>query len=285
MITYDLHNNGWTVILKDFDFKTASQEDINEIAKLIASNTLVVARKQNLTIQDEVRIARMFKDPQIFNIETDEGYIGEMTGCEIEGSEGLFLRVTGEKDEHGRPGIAGHISEMIWHCNEPGALTRKPIVWLYGVKGTKGSRTTWNNNILSYHELDEKFKEQIEDYHVEVILEAGLDADNPDGYDKISDYKPPMIRKNIAGKKGLFFPFLQITKIQELPEDESKKLIDQLGAYTTQEKYCYHHDWEDGDVVISEQNLGIHKRWRFENIEQRLLHRGAFDFPDQDYTS
>ena len=285
MINYELHENGWTVILKDFDFNTATQEDINQISKLLASNTVVVAKRQNLTIQDEVRVARLFKEPQCFLPQETDNYISEMTGCEISGSEGLFLRVSGEKDEHGLPGIAGHVSEMIWHCNEPGAESRKPIVWLYGVRGTNGSRTTWNNNILSYNDLDSDFKEQIEDYHLQVMLEAGFDEENPDDNLEVSDYHPAMVRKNIAGQKGLFLPFLQIVKIKELSDEESKKILGWLGPYTIQEKYCYHHDWDDGDVVIAEQNLGIHKRWRFEQIEQRLLHRGAFDFPDQDYTS
>lgn len=285
MINYKLHDNGWTVVIEDFHLKTTTQEDINQIAKLLASNTLVVVKGQQLTIADEVKIAKMFKEPQCFNIETTEGYISEMTGCEIEGSEGLFLRVTGEKDEHGRSGIAGHVSEMIWHCNEPGGDIRKPIVWLYGVKGTKGSRTTWNNNILSYQDLDQNTKDEIDNFHLEVLLESGLEADNPDEEQVISEYNPPMVRKNISGQKGLFFPFLQILKIKELSDQKSAELINRIGSFTIQEKYCYHHDWEDGDVVLSEQNLGIHKRWRFENIEQRLLHRGAFDFPDQEYTT
>lgn len=285
MVNFELHENGWTVILKDFDFKTSTQEDINHISKLIANNTLVVARDQNLTIQDEVRIAKMFKEPQCFNPTVDDNYIGEMTGCEIDGSEGLFLRVTGEKDDHGRPGIAGHVSEMIWHCNEPGAEYRKPIVWLYGVRGTEGSRTSWNNNILSYQDLSDDMKNKIEHYKLQVLLESGFDAENPDDDLIISDYNPCMVRKNIAGKKGLFFPFLQIVKILNVPETESQELIKWLSSYTIQDKYCYHHDWRDGDVVIAEQNLGIHKRWRFDKIEQRLLHRGAFDFPDQDYQS
>jgi alpha-ketoglutarate-dependent taurine dioxygenase len=283
MINYELHNNGWTVILKDFDFKNATQEDINQISKLIASNTLVVAKNQQLTIQDEIRIARMFKEPQLFT----QDFISEMTGSEIPESEGLFLRVTGEKNEHGLTGIAAHTSEMIWHCNEPGAEYRKPIVWLYGVRGTSGSCTTWNNNILSYQDLDRSVKDQIENYHLQVLLEAGFDAENPDEDEDlvVSDYYPVMVRKNIAGQKGLFFPFLQIIKIKELPDDQSKEMIAWLSLHTIQDKYCYHHNWNDGDVVMSEQNLGIHKRHRFENIEQRLLHRGAFDFPDQDYTN
>ena len=48
--------------------------------------------------------------------------------------------------------------------------------------------------------------------------------------------------------------------------------------HVTQEKYQYHHEWQDGDVVISEQWLSIHKRWRFEEMDKRLLHRIAFDY-------
>ena len=70
-----------------------------------------------------------------------------------------------------------------------------------------------------------------------------------------------------------------------MPAEQSKEIIDWLSEYTIQEKFCYHHDWEDGDVVITEQWLGIHKRWPFKEIEQRLLHRMAFEFPDQDYKS
>ena len=40
----------------------------------------------------------------------------------------------------------------------------------------------------------------------------------------------------------------------------------------------YHHDWQDGDVLLSEQWLGIHKRWKFEGIIERTLHRIESDF-------
>jgi hypothetical protein len=63
-----------------------------------------------------------------------------------------------------------------------------------------------------------------------------------------------------------------------MDELESKKFIESLRDKILQEKYMYHHDWEDGDVVLSEQWLGIHKRWRFENINNRVVHRICLDF-------
>ena len=72
-------------------------------------------------------------------------------------------RVTGELDEHGRPGLFGHVTELEWHCNRVSDPDRKPIVWLYGEKGTVGSRTSWLNHILTYNDLPQEKKDQFKD--------------------------------------------------------------------------------------------------------------------------
>lgn len=285
MVKYKLHENGWTVMLEDFSFKHATQEDINQVAKLIASNTLVVAKAQHLTIEEEVRVAKMFKDPQCFGPDKLSSWEDHIDGSHVPGSEGYFLRVSGEKDDNGLTGLAGHVSEMVWHCNDPSAEIRKPIVWLSSIKGSKGSRTTYNNNMLSYADLTSDVKEMLKDLHLEVMTESEVNADIVEEDYEISSYYPSVVVENIAGKKGLYFPFLQAVKFKELSEEQSKEIFSWLAPFTVQEKYCYHHDWDDGDVVIAEQNLGIHKRWRFEGIFNRVLHRGAFDFPEQDYKS
>lgn len=283
MVKYKLHENGWTVLLEDFDFKTATQDDINKIARLIATNTCVVCKGQNLTTEDEVRIAKMFKDPQRFDTYNEDSPDHLFRGAEVEGSENIALRVSAEKDKDGLTGIAGHESEMQWHCNDQTTPNRKSIVWLYSVKGSKGSRTTYNNNILSYESLDEERRRPLENLKLSVLQNVSLREDESDGDSKVENYTPPLVIENIAGKKGFYFPFLQISGFEGLTQEESDKIIEWLSEYTTQERFCYHHDWDDGDVVIAEQWLGIHKRWPFKEIEKRLLHRIAFEFPDQDY--
>ena len=45
----------------DFDFATATQQDISQIGCLLATNTCVVARgQQHLTVADEARVCQMF---------------------------------------------------------------------------------------------------------------------------------------------------------------------------------------------------------------------------------
>ena len=285
MVKHKLHKNGWTVLLEDFDFRSATQEDINQIAKLLATNTLVVARRQDLTTQDEVRIAKMFKDPQIFNTEDENSPDTMFQGAEVKDSDNMALRVTAEKDEHGRTGIAGHEDEMQWHANDQTTPNRKPLVCLYSVKGSRGSRTSWNNNILSYNSLSKEKREPLEDLKLIPYQNVSLDENHEYKDGTVEEYYPNLVMENIAGKRGFYFPFYQISGFKDMGEDESKEIIDWLSEYTIRDEFCYHHDWEDGDIIITEQWLGIHKRWPFKNIEERLLHRMAFDFPDQDYKS
>jgi alpha-ketoglutarate-dependent taurine dioxygenase len=67
-----------------------------------------------------------------------------------------------------------------------------------------------------------------------------------------------------------------------MTKDESREFIKPLRDHVLQDKYIYHHDWQDGDVVIAEQWLGIHKRWRFEAMNQRVLHRTTFNYANVD---
>ena len=283
MVKYKIHENGWTIMLEDFDFNASTQDDINQIAKLLATNTLVVARNQNLSIKDEVRISKMFKDPQRFYTDNPNSTDVMFRGAEVPESENIALRVTGEKDKDGLTGIAGHDSEMHWHSNDQTTPHRKPLIWLYSVKGSKGSRTSWNNNIMSYEHLTKEQKTLLNPLKLSILKNVSLNDCEPDGEERVDNYCPNLVMENIAGKTGMYFPFLQISGFEGLSSSQNKEIMDWLAPYTTQDKFCYHHDWEDGDVVIGEQWLGIHKRWPFDQIEERLLHRIAFDFPDQDY--
>ena len=60
-------------------------------------------------------------------------------------------------------------------------------------------------------------------------------------------------------------------------EGVPKELFEYLKKHILQDKYRYDHYWEDGDLVISEQWLTIHKRHAFDKMNERLLHRIAID--------
>lgn len=280
-MNYHLHENGWTVILDNVDLKTITQEDVNQIAKLIATNTCVVVRDQYLSVEEEMRVINMFKDPEPYVEPTDDDY----KQCWVDGTDGIIQRVTGALNDHGYEGLAGFVDEMVWHCNQPHKQDRRSIVWLYGVNGTAGSRTSWNNNILTYNDLDHDTRQYISNLKFIPVTGLELDVNVIETTGVVAeDFVPSVVHTNNAGKTGLFFPFFQIYKFVGMSIEETQKIIEPIKEFTIQDKYCYHHDWKDGDLVLSEQWLGLHKRWPFAHIKTRLLHRAVFDFPEQDYS-
>lgn len=280
---YHLHENDWTVFLDDFDFATATQSDIDQIACLLATNTLVIARNQTLTVQDELRVSEMFG---VIEDLSAVAHLPPYNHIFVPGSNNKMERVTGELDEHGQPGLFGHVSDLDWHCNQPGMPSRKPLVWLFGVRGTAGSRTSWTNNIMAYNDLPDDDKAAL----TELKMVCGYTRYSYTEFDfgggKTGDYNehytPSLVHTNIGGKTGLFFPFLQFRNFVGLTESMSKRIIKDLRDHVLQDKYIYHHDWHDGDVVIAEQWLGIHKRWKFDGMPNRVLHRTTFDFAHSD---
>ena len=285
-MNYHLHENGWVVILDDFDFNKATQDDINFIAKLLSKHTLVVAKNQFVSNENELRIAHMFGNPGCLN--DPDSDLGKLTNVD---PDGIICRVSGGVDEHGNIiGIAGYTDEMTWHSNHPFSPDRRPLVWLSGITGTKGSVTTYNNNILTYNDLDQETKDMLKDK--QMVLKGGFTLQNPtndliiyfEGGKIKEGYTPSVLHTNIAGITGLYFPWIYIHHFVGMSVEESKKVIETLARFIVQEKYLYRHEWEDGDVVIAEQWLGLHKREPFTEINKRILHRIVFDFPSQDYT-
>ena len=76
----------------------------------------------------------------------------------------------------------------------------------------------------------------------------------------------------------MFFPFLQIFGFDGYEQEEFESIMQELTEHVLKDEFAYHHDWEDGDIVLSEQWLSIHKRWDFDGMDKRILHRIAFDY-------
>jgi taurine dioxygenase len=268
-----IHENGWTVIVEDINLKEVTQEQVNIIARYILTNTVVVIKKQQLAPADEIRIAGMFGKLQNFT--------GNNPGFILKDTDGYINRVSGGLDEHGRPGMFGHVTELEWHCNRVSDPNRFPIIWLYGERGTVGSKTSWLNNILTYNDLPQETKDKFQNLKLNVgNTQQFINYYKGDEYvpQDITHYRPSLVHTNQLGVTGLFFSWNQTHFIEDMDPTEGRKLIEDLRAFCEQEKYMYHHAWEDGDMVLSDQWLSIHKRWEFEHMDKRVLHRIAIDY-------
>jgi taurine dioxygenase len=252
--------DGW-VAEYDVKLKDLPADELRDVLKDIFQYQVLVFHDQDLDVSSFLRIAE--------NIGTVHKSDGDRAS--VWAGEGV-IRVTGDQKE---PGLFGHKEALDWHANQPSNANRKKLIWLYAVKGAEDSRTSWLNNALAYDDLPSNIKQKIEHLHVYCGYKRGRYSDSPFFKEHVDRNNPMPLVQKFGPRKGLFFPFLQVFEIAEMPGKESDDLLEYLQAHVVQDKYIWHHDWKQQDLNISEQILTIHKRWPFENMEERLLWRLA----------
>ena len=169
-------------------------------------------------------------------------------------------------------GLFGHKETLDWHANKASSPNRSPIVWIYAVKGSEGSITSWIDNRKAYEDLPNDIKKQCENIKITCGFKRGNYTDDPffrEHHNTENEFD--LVYTNEAGIKGLYFPYLQV--MGGLSDD----LFEYLKSHILQDKYRYDHYWQDGDVVISEQWLTIHKRHAFDKMHERLMYRITID--------
>lgn len=279
MINYSLHPNGWTVYV-DIDLNTATIQDLHDIAILCATYTCVKARRQQLTVEREAEIVKSYRDPHLLYAPEHKRFKHYALD-----KEGYICRVTGKLDADGVSGIAGHKEEMLWHHEQPAERGSSSIAWLYAVSGVKGSTTVWNNTIAAYADLDQETKEKIKDLKViqfgNVNHAVTRTQENFNNRKVYEDRPVPLVITNTLGKTGLHLSLHQFERFDGMTREQSLEIAEPLFKFITQDKYCYYHEWEDGDVSWSDQWLGVHKRLEFNNMSERIVHRATFDYPEK----
>ena len=295
MVPYTLHTNGWTVLLGNFDFANATQDEADEIARLVSTNIAVVAQGpnvENMTPADQVRFCSMIGNLEEYHDNTAWGRAVALSADHV-GNK--IQRVTGALNEEGHPGLFGHDEELDWHNNTPWDPRRKPSVFLKSVSGAEGSRTSWTNTRLAYEDLkreDPKFVAMLEDNNHRVVCgwhaEGGhttmynywaeQGAMPNEVYSEVSAF--PLVFTNETGQKGFFLPYLQTFKLFGMTREESLPILNRVWDYCLQDKYVYHHDWLPGgsEIVFAEQWLSTHKRFEFAGMKTRFMERSAVDY-------
>lgn len=262
-------DNGWTVLVKG-QIKDFTDDQIRYVHRLLLENTVVVMKNQDLTPEEEIRIVRVIGDP-----------ISTITDKRVDDTTIIpgIIRVTGKKNKDGIIGLFGHKSTLDWHANRCSSPERKPLIWMWGEKGMIGSRTSFINNIVTYNDLPQSIKNRIADKKVFCGYKVGTYSESVQFKEHINrNWGIPLVYTNDAGKVGMYFPFHQILEMENTSQEECDEIKQLLVDHVVQEKYIYHHDWEDHDLLLSEQWLSIHKRWAFEHMEERVLHRIAYDY-------
>ena len=195
-----------------------------------------------------------------------------------------IMKVTGKLKEGRQTGFFGHDRELDWHCNKASNSARHSYVTLYSVYGSEGSKTSWLDTAQAYVDLPDKKKEYYKTLQVICGHKVGAYSDDKSFIDHVNRDVPWPLIQTKYNKIGIFFPFHQVFDFVRQAEygelisiTNFQEEYDFLQNHILNDKYMYHHDWEDGDIIMSDQDITLHKRWYFAGMKDRLLWRVAHD--------
>ena len=189
-------------------------------------------------------------------------------------------RVTGEKKDEEFTGIFP-VGELDWHANLNGP-TRADGVALQGIRDVAGTVTSWINTAAAVKAMKEELPSLYNDLHdvwCDYRYQGGIGWSTPANemqynymMKEVTEYSMRVLQRNVAGVEGMYL---------YTNNDQTSKhsgLIEEVQMFLHQERFMYHHEWEVGDIVLSDQLLTLHKRQLCseEVLQKRILHRWTF---------
>ena len=190
------------------------------------------------------------------------------------------------KDAEGRAIGGLGAGELAWHADQ--SYTAEPATGalLYAVElPPEGGATCWANLQLAWAALPDGLKERCEGRRA-VFSYARRQA----GYqqqDRSAAVRPQtpdvthaLVNAHPAtGERALYLDPATMTGIEGMDAAEAEALLAELSAFATQDRFVYRHEWRQGDVVMWDNGVTLHRREWFDPAARRLLKRTTLALP------
>jgi taurine dioxygenase len=141
---------------------------------------------------------------------------------------------------------------------------------------SSGGNTLFANMYAAYDKLSDETKVrlkgltalQIYDFATREVVDISGD---------IAQYKhcvqPVTVTHPVTGRRALYVNPLITARIEDMPDDESRVLLDELFGFADDKSIVYEHEWRLGDVLMWDNWCSCHARTDFPATDRRMLRR------------
>lgn len=167
-----------------------------------------------------------------------------------------------------------------WHIDDTtNAVPAKATMLTARHVAMVGGGTEFANTYAAYENLSEHERKRYEGLRVVHSFEAAQRLVKPNPTDKelagwrtVPSYESSLVWNRKDGRRSLVIG-ATADHIVGMDDALSRELLDELLAWTTQERFCYTHQWAVGDVVIWDNTGMLHRALPYDPSSERTMHR------------
>jgi taurine dioxygenase len=250
-------------------------DTIAALRRLWAENGLLLFRGQRLEEADLVRFSARF------------GALERHVREEYLSADHPQVLLVSNIRRDGRPiGILSD-REVGWHHDQ--IYLERPALGslLYGVQLPEwGGNTLFANLERAYAALPEEIRQRLEGRRAvqsyEHFNRRWSEPTNEQQRARTPDIAHPAVRTHPeTGRKALYVDPAMTIRIEGLPEDESRALLDELFEWSVREEFVYEHQWREGDALMWDNASTMHRRGEFDPSSERLMKRTTILPPEE----
>jgi alpha-ketoglutarate-dependent taurine dioxygenase len=167
-----------------------------------------------------------------------------------------------------------------WHIDGTyDTIPQKATTLTAKVVAMDGGQTEFASTYAAYEALPEATRERIDGLRVVHSFEAAQKGviDNPSekqlaAWRRLPPNEVSLVWQRDDGRRSLVLG-ATADHITGMADDESRALLDELLDWSTQPRFRYTHEWQEGDLVVWDNTGMLHRALPYSVESHRTLHR------------
>ena len=256
--------------------RAVSAEDFKRLHEAHLEHHVLVFRDQRITPQQQIDFSRLFGPLQIHVLQ------------QFQLADHPEILIVSNIKENGQPiglGDAGHY----WHSDLSYKDTPSLGSLLHAQElPAEGGDTLFANMHLAWETLPAALQQAVQGRmaeHSYLAKYAELQQRNPwrpnltqQQIDQVAPVAHPIVRTHPeTGRRALFVSEHFTTRILDMPEVESRDLLDQLYAHSVKPAHLYCHQWQPHDMVFWDNRSLMHLAGGTPDDQRRKLYRTTIE--------
>ena len=247
------------------------------IHELWMESPLLVFPAQNIGDSEHVAFARAFGDLEIHpSVSHRSSVHPEIYRVSNVDEHGAILPARSREWEY---------LELTWLWHSDSSFRDVPSTGsiLHGIElPPTGGDTLFCDLYAAYEALEESTKKdlagrQVEHSHDYLLTRSqALSARMDKGeYAQLPPVQHPLVRVHpVTGRRSLYLSPHTMAGVVGMDDLQGRKLLDELIAHATQDKFVYRHQWQAHDIIMWDNRCTMHAVMPYDSVNhRRVLHR------------